>query len=303
MDIQQDRTSLGKVLITGIAGFIGSHVAEKFMWAGWDVYGIDNLSSGKFENAKTSFSVIDILEWGVVEQVFKEFEPDVVIHLAGHSSISLAQEKPILDVETSIIGTLGLIGFSNMCKQFVFASSSAVYHPTQKLPIKEGGKLYPESNYGMSKLAAEHYVLNNKVVKPTVLRFANVYGPRQDASGDNKLIPHILSHIYQGKEFAIYGDGNQLRDYVYVTDVADAIFASVKHGLEGVFNVSTNIGTTTNDLVNIVKAETGFPNDIPHVEAKDRRNVILNNIKISPWWTPKVFLHKGIHETVKAWEK
>lgn len=287
-----------KVLITGIAGFIGSHVADKFISEGHDVNGVDNLSTGRIENCSFGFWRGDVRGFSYSTDFY-----DTVIHLAAQPSLITSQENPSYDADINIAGTLHQLKAAKYSgvKHFIFASTSAVYDPQAKLPIKETSRLNPTSNYGTSKLAAEFYVQNSGI-PCTILRFGNVYGTRQVPLGENQLIPRLLSHIYQGTDFLIYGSGEQIRDYVYVTDIADAIYSVVENRTFGIYNVSTGIGTSTNDVVNIVKEETGFTGEFAHTEARDNRDVILSCNKF-PKFTPKVYLRKGIRLTVEAWKK
>lgn len=290
-----------RVLITGIAGFIGSHVADRFLADGHSVCGLDDLSTGKQKNTSVNFRLCDISSFGAYT-TFRSFRPEVVIHLAAQPSLIKSRKMPHVDANTNIIGTLKTLENSiSSVNHFIFASTSAVYDQQARLPIKESSKLNPTSNYGTSKLAAEFYVQNSGI-PCTILRFGNVYGPRQVPLGENQLIPRLLSHIYQGRKFSIYGDGEQVRDYVYVTDVAEAIYSVVTNKTFGIFNVSTGIGTSTNDVANIVKEETGYLGEFVHTEARDNRDVILSCNKL-PKFTPKVYLRKGIRLTVEAWKK
>lgn len=290
-----------KVFITGIAGFIGSHVADKFYDSGWKVFGIDDLSSGNFSNIKcgAKWDIADIRNWypdllDVIGGL------DAFVHLAAQPSLLESQNNPHKDASINIMGTLNAIQLSQLygAKHFVFSSTSAIYDPVQKLPIKENGQIYPDSNYGISKLSAEYYV---RSAGGTIFRFGNVYGPRQVPVGENQLVPRLLSHIYHGTPFSIYGSGEQLRDYIYVTDVADAIFRACLAGISGTFNLGTMTGTRTKDIVNMVVEMTQHDGEIRRTEARDTRNVILDTSKFSEFWRPSVTLREGLAITIKEW--
>lgn len=296
-----------KVLITGIAGFIGSHVAEKFFQKEHKLLHIDDLSTGKYDNVrhiiKQPFIKRTICLHSDMEYVF-ERQPEIVIHLAAQPSLLMSQMYPAKDADINIFGTLKVL---SLCQKYgvqflVFASTSAVYHPELELPIDEDDETLPDSNYGTSKLAAENYIRNSGI-PCAVLRFGNVYGPRQVPVGENQVIPRLLGKIYNGQDFSIYGDGEQVRDYVYVKDVAEAVYACAMGGRTGVFNVSTGIGTKTNDLVQMVLEETktDFLNPLPHTEQRDDRNIVLSNRRIGKFWSPKTSLQEGLRETIKEW--
>lgn len=293
-----------KVLITGIAGFIGSHVAERFS-GGWDVYGIDDLSSGKISNTHLPFRTDDITSGVRIYKVVEEYRPNIIIHLAAQPSLIRSREEPLFDLNTNIIGTVKVLHAAKVygVERIVFASTSAVYHPGLELPILEDDDLCPDSNYGTSKLAAEFYIRNSGIPY-TILRFGNVYGPRQVPLGENQLVPRLLAHIYQGKPFSVYGTGEQLRDYVYVKDVAKAVHLVAVAGISGIYNVSSGVGTSTNEMVQTVldEAHVGLVN-VPHSEARDARNIILSNKRIEKVWRPETSLREGIRETIKEWPK
>jgi UDP-glucose 4-epimerase len=204
---------------------------------------------------------------------------------------------------TNIIGTLNIIRAAKYygCRLVVFASTSAVYAHDAKVPISHRARKSPESPYGLSKYTAEQYLLMNKSFQTSVLRFGNVYGPRQLPLGENQVIPRFLSHVYNNTDFSIYGSGNQRRDYVYVEDVAKAIETAIEYSLNGAGNVGTGIGTTTNDLVSKLCSITGYQEEIKHTEAKDERDVILDTDYV--WWNADTDLQSGLEKTVGAWEK
>lgn len=294
-----------KVLITGIAGFIGSHVAERFLASFYDVYGIDNLSTGRRENTFCSFEKSSIVGGWDMHGCVESFKPDVIVHLAAQPSLVTSQDSPVFDARMNILGTLNVISACQAynVKHLVFASTSAVYHPQLALPISEDDTLSPVSNYGTSKLAAEFYIRNSGL-SHTILRLGNVYGPRQVPLGENQVVPRLLSALYSGTKFEVYGTGDQLRDYVYVKDVAEAIFRCADKRVTGTVNVATGIGVSTNELVDLVYRLCGSRlANTPHTDAKDTRNVILSIDRIKEFWKPTTSLEDGLRETIERWPK
>lgn len=338
-----------RVLITGGAGFIGSHVVEKFAEKmPWDFPGqggeylpynvlvVDNLSSGKLDNIEDSLSYkhvgfvrVDILDYSKMETMFDSFRPEVVVHLAAQPSLLESQRDPIYDAEVNIIGTLNLAHLSakKYVRRFVFASTSAAesaygYYWTDK-------EAPPESPYGISKRAAEWYLgkvghrTANSFSQPSVviLRLANVYGPQQVPLGENQLIPRSLAHIYRTEEqmvakiheFSVYSDGKQTRDFIYVGDVAEAIYkASIDHyDMGGLFNISTGKQTSVLDVLAIIKKATKFKGkwevEGPHTsfEKRGRRFVEMpdNGFRREFDWEAETSLEDGIKKTVEAWPK
>lgn len=294
-----------KILITGNAGFIGSHVGNHF-FKKCDVVGIDNLSTGKKENIRANSNYFDdITNSDSVRAIFKSFRPEICIHLAAQPSLIESQTDPIKDAKTNIIGTINVVQACKEieCAQLIFSSTSAVYCLRANIPTTELSETSPVSNYGISKLAAEQYIKNSGVPF-TILRFGNVYGPNQVPLGENQLIPRVLSHIYNEKEFSIYGRGQQLRDYIYVSDVVSAIEHVIIHPTYGVYNVSTEIGSRTTDVVLQIMELTGKHFDLVFSNKGDNRNIILSNVKLrKTGWNPKVTLKEGLQKTIEAWKK
>lgn len=298
-----------KVLITGVAGFIGSHTAEKFIEEGHSVIGIDDLSTGSNHNvpAKVDFEVLDITIMDDVEKAFSE-KPDAVVHLAAQPSLLESQEYPAFDANVNILGTINVLQASLKVgvKRFVFASTSAVYSTQNTL--EDSLHLFPLNPYGISKLSAERYV---KALSPygVVLRYANVYGPRQIPLGENQLVPRFLEHVYQDADFKINGNGLQTRDFIYVKDVANANYAATIQALpdDVAFNVSFGNSYTVLDVVQELARLTAFTGEIEHGTMKEEERIHVqmpNALMMQSFdWEPKFTLHEGLKETVLAYEK
>lgn len=293
-----------RILVTGGAGFIGSHIVDLLITEGFTVAVVDDLSHGKKENvnSKATFFHEDIKS-PRLERIFLKFNPDVVSHQAALVSVSQSQKHPLKDVETNVAGTLKLLGVSKKAgiKQFIFASSVAVYGETKKLPIKETEPLQPISIYGISKATAESYVrLYKDSFIPTVLRYANVYGPRQDGSAEGGVVAIFCGQLKQSKPVMIFGDGKQTRDFVYVADVARANYLAIKKKAGGVMNISTDEEITILDLYQLCQQVTGVKR--PPIFALPRtgdifRSVLGNKLaRKRLGWKPTISLKKGLSE-------
>lgn len=252
------------ILVTGGAGFIGSHVADGLIAEGHRVTIIDNLVSGKKENVNPSaiFKEMDIRDKGV-ESVFNEGKFDAVFHLAAQIDVRKSVEDPAYDADVNIIGGLNLLENSVKygVKRFVFISSGGVMYgeSADRKPTEEE-QARPVSPYGSSKLALENYLIFYKEIHSldsVVLRFGNVYGPRQDPHGEAGVVAIFSGAMLAGVEVKIFGDGNQLRDYVYVEDVMKANLLALETG-SGVYNIGTGESESVNELFRIMKDITAY---------------------------------------------
>lgn len=301
-----------KVLITGGAGFIGSHVAERFPRRGYDVYIVDNLSTGKKENVREKavekIFVTDILNVERLIQIFEEISPDIVIHMAAQPSLLTSIERPVQDLSVNGLGTLIIAKFCKhyKVKKLVYASTSAVMDSEIQYPDNSIiWQRTPKNPYGISKLIGEIYI---KYFLPDsiILRLGNVYGPRQVPLGENQLIPRAIRYALDLDEFEIYGSGNQTRDYVFVEDVANAFYLASKSEKAGIFYVGTGKPATVLTVLHLISNAFNKTIDWPRGEARDQRENI--NLYISPTqdalgWKAKVALGQGIARTVKWWQE
>jgi UDP-glucose 4-epimerase len=309
-----------KVLISGGAGFIGSHVAENLRSGSHSVMIVDDFSTGRMENilpflsggGKYTQSDIclaegDISSFTTVMKIFQDFKPDAVIHLAAQAAISTSMANPQHDLTINGIGTLNMLQAAKKhgVKHFVISSTSAVYRESKYFKTKEDAPLEPNTPYGVSKLAAEMYV-RSMFPGAVVLRFGNVYGPRQVPIGENQVIARMMRHLLYGDKFVINGDGKQERDYVYVTDVAQAVTYAL-YGEPGTYNVSTGKCISVNELATIVENHFGIPGyKWEHtIENDPRRRACLENNAAQKGlgWKPQVSIVVGIKKTAEWWEK
>jgi UDP-glucose 4-epimerase len=251
------------VMLTGGAGFIGSHIADKLIQRGDRVTIVDNLSTGKRRNIHPAaqFIQMDIRDpqMGVL---FADDPPAAVIHQAAQISVSRSMVDPVEDARINVEGTLGLLELSRLhqVQRFLMASSAAVYGDPQQLPISEEHPLKPYSPYGISKMAAEHYLAaytRHYGLSGCVLRYANVFGPRQIAKGEGGVVSIFCEKLIGGEPPIIEGDGKQTRDFIYVADVARANLAALDNQVTGIFNIGTQKETSINDLIRALEAACG----------------------------------------------
>ncbi|MBI5389229.1 GDP-mannose 4,6-dehydratase [Candidatus Woesearchaeota archaeon] len=295
------------VLLTGGAGFIGSQIAEAYLNAGHKVIIVDNICTGKKEYIPKRavfyrVSVLDDLSF-----IFKKHKIDVVNNHAAQINVHKSVQNPEYDATTNVMGTLNLLEHCRefKVKKFVFSSSAAVYGTPEKLPLTEEALLLPESPYGASKIAAEYYIkvyAHLYKMDYCILRYANVYGPRQDASGEGGVIAIFLDRMNAGAACTIYGDGKQTRDFVYVKDIVSANLAALTGGC-GVFNIGTGKTTTVNALFTLASRLTSYKKNPMMVRSRDgdiRHSYFsINKAKKGLGWKPAYSLDAGLHETAK----
>lgn len=279
------------ILITGGAGFIGSHVLEILTrQPEYEILVLDNLSSGSLDNLPPSvkFFKLDICD-AAVEEVFKAHRIDTVIHLAAQTSVGYSVEHPDEDAKVNLLGSINIMDCCvkhGVCN-FVFASTAAVYGDIAQLPIVEEAETIPTSFYGITKLTWEKYMAiysNLHGIKANVLRFANVYGPRQGDKGEGGVISIFAKCVRDDKPLTIFGTGEQTRDFIYVADVAKAIVQCVKNPVQfGVFNVSTKKQTSVLQLVSTLEKIVGRKLQVIFQPAKpgDILHSTLDNSKIT----------------------
>ena len=244
-----------RILVTGGAGFIGSHIVESYLDLGHEVTVADNLSTGKLENIdqdRCEFVQLDISNRDHVEYL-REFGPfDIINHQAAQMSVSDSVKDPYNDIRVNIIGTVNLLDILGpTCKKFIFASSGGTVYGEHDTPRHENSPLEPVSPYGISKLACEKYVsMYSKRFSfdHTILRYSNVYGPRQNPHGEAGVIAIFIENIINGKVCRINGDGKYHRDYIYVDDIVKANVAALDPGFNGIHNVSIGYTMTTNEI-------------------------------------------------------
>lgn len=289
------------ILITGGAGFIGSHVSDLLIENGYDVFVVDNLSSGcDFNlNKNAKFFNLDINSPDL-EKVFQENKIDYVFHFAAQASVSFSTKHPTEDAQENILGSINVLKFAKKygVKKIIVSSTAAVYGVPEYLPVDEEHKTTCLSFYGISKSAMEEYV---KLfgVDYIIFRFANVYGPRQSAHGEAGVVAIFADKMQNNDDIVIHGDGEQTRDFVYVSDIAQTCLCAIENDVKNeIINVSTNEAITINQLFEFMAKKYNYSKKPVHTEARlgDIKHSILDNKKCVKLFnfTPKVSVEDGL---------
>lgn len=257
-----------RVLVTGGAGFIGSHIVELLLQHGHEVAVVDNLSTGVESNLLSGVRLyrVDITSCEIGE-VFAEERPEVVVHQAAQIDVRRSVEDPIFDANVNILGSINLLEHARRAgvRKVVYASSAAVYGNPLTVPVEEDHPILATSPYGASKYTVEKYLhLYRELygLDYTVLRYANVYGPRQDPLGEGGVVAIFTHRLAQGLPVTVFGDGEQTRDYVYVGDVALANLMALTAGGGQVINVSCGQEVSVNELLRVMQEVTGLEAEV-----------------------------------------
>lgn len=300
-----------KVLITGGAGFIGSHVADLLIENGHQVVIVDNLSSGKEANIPRGAKLYkaDIKDAVALRKIFEATKPEAVLHFAAQKSVTYSVKDPVYDAQENIIGSLTLAEVAREfgVKRFLFASTGGALYGETASPAEENWPTLPESPYGIAKLAVEHYLRHyatNHGFQTTVLRLANVYGPRQDPQGEAGVMAIFCTRVRDNQPLTIYGDGKQTRDYVYVKDVAAAFLAALNEERNLTVNIGTAKEASVLDLTSILMGIAGKTVPAKHEDSRpgELRRSVLNFDKATETlgWQPSYKLEEGIEETYRS---
>ncbi|HKG92960.1 MAG TPA: NAD-dependent epimerase/dehydratase family protein [Gemmatimonadaceae bacterium] len=305
-----------RALVTGGAGFIGSHVADLYQAQGYDVTVLDNLSSGRRENVPSgrTFHELDITS-PEAAQLVREGRFDVISHLAAQIDVRKSTVDPTYDARINIIGTLNLVQAvkeAGRPARFIFSSTGgAIYGDFVTPPNVETMPKDPESPYGIAKLSAELYLASFArlyKVEAVALRYANVYGPRQDPHGEAGVVAIFCNRILEGRPLTVFGDGRQTRDYVFVKDVARANLAAAERELPPMaqldsraFNVGTAVETSVVELAELLKRAGGSDTPLQYAPARpgelQRSAVSIDKAARVLGWRPQVPLDEGLRET------
>jgi len=299
-----------KVLVTGGAGFIGSHVVDIYLRNGYEVVIVDDLSTGRITNLNPAarFYQLDVRDPGL-QEVFEVEHPDFVNHHAAQMDVRRSVAEPIFDADVNILGSLNLIECAKrfLVKRFVYISTGgAVYGEPEYLPCDEAHPINPICQYGASKHTVEHYLFMYKVnygLDYTVLRYPNVYGPRQDPHGEAGVVAIFTGQMLRGEQVVINGDGNQERDFVFVGDCARAnlLALQVSQGL-GIINLGSGRGTTVNEIYQKLHQITSYSREAKYGPAKlgETRKIYLDGSKALQLlgWRATIDLEEGLRNTV-----
>lgn len=303
-----------RVLVTGGAGFIGSNLVYALLSGGHEIAVIDDLSTGSIENVdpRASFRTLDILD-DALESVVAEFRPDAVVHLAAQASVVASIRDPERDRLVNAVGTRRVAAAAAKAgaRTMISASSAAVYGEPAELPLRESSPANPTNPYGASKLEAEGLLaaeLADTGVDYACFRFANVYGPRQDAQGEGGVVAIFCDRISQGVAPVVFGDGSQTRDFIYVGDIVGAIVAALhapgplaQPVAGAAYNISTGDRTSVNALLMPLRQAANYFGPVEHQPARDGDIVhsVLDPTKAAEafGWRASVDLETGLAMT------
>ncbi len=300
-----------KILVTGGAGFIGSNLVDALIQSDHEVAVVDNLSTGKRENLneKAKFFEIDITDKDALAKVFEGFSPEAICHLAAQASVRLSTEDPQTDVSINVIGTINLLELAvkNNTKKFVFSSTGgAIYGDKVERPTIEGSAEEPVCPYGIDKLFAEKYIsyfAASSDLQAVCLRYANVYGPRQNPKGEAGVVAIFGQKMIKNEECTIYGSGEQTRDFVYVGDVVAANLAALESDKTGSYNIGTSVEISINSLAQEMKKIAQSESEINHAEGKPGEqmysSLAADKAKNELGWEPKVEINEGLKLTIE----
>ena len=300
-----------KVLVTGGAGFIGSHIVDQLLAEGHQVVVVDDLSTGSLDNVnpQASFVRLSVLD-GELLELFAREKFDAALHLAAQTIVGSSLEHPDIDARVNVLGTLQVL---EGCRQhgverIIFASSAAVYGDTAQLPVPEEAPGQPASFYGLSKLTAERYIQMYHALyglNYLILRYANVYGERQGDRGEGGVVSIFAGCLCRNNRLNIYGDGGQTRDFVYVGDVAAANVAAVTTPQTNrILNISSQTETSVNELASLfaeIAGEAACPAYHPARSGDILRSTLRNREACAALdWQPRIGLREGLERTYKA---
>jgi UDP-glucose 4-epimerase len=297
-----------KSLVTGGAGFIGSHVVDLLIKEGHEVIVIDNLSTGskKNLNEKAKFYQIDLSNYNLVRQIFEREKPDYVFHLAAQIDVRKSVEDPIFDAQQNILNAINLLELSskNKVKHFIFSSSGGAIYGDSELPTKEETIEKPISPYGVAKLTIEKYLYYFNVVHGlhyTILRYSNVYGPRQNNKGEAGVVAVFYNKMLNNENPTIFG-GPQTRDFVFVEDVAKANLLALKDNKNDFYNVATGTEISIIELFNKINLifDNKFSPTMKESKKGEQLTSCLSIEKINKilGWTPSISLDEGLKKTL-----
>jgi UDP-glucose 4-epimerase len=306
-----------RVLVTGGAGFIGSHIVDQCVAAGHEVAIVDNLweeGGGKTQNlnAQATFYRADVTDEATLSRIFDEVRPEIVSHQAAQHSVAISTKNPRLDARVNVLGLLNVLTNCTRTgtRKIVFASSGATYGTPTYLPINENTPQRPESPYGITKMVTEHYLRywqEANGLTYTALRYGNVFGPRQDPNGEAGVIAIFAKRFLKHDAVRIDWDGEQQKDYVYVEDVARANLLAIDHGDNDIFCIGTGRGASVNELYRALEKITGYTPEIIHAP-KRPGDIYLAYFDCSKaarvlGWQPGATLEEGIAKTVDFFRK
>ena len=303
-----------KVIVTGGAGFIGSHLVDRLIQEGHEAVVVDNLSTGKRKhvNRAARFYKLDV-QSPRLERVFRKERPSVLMHLAAQMDIRRSVEDPIFDAQSNILGTINVLeqAVHHGSRKVVFASSGgAIYGEQEVFPAPESHPTRPLSPYGISKLAGEFYLAyyqQHSGIQYVSLRYSNVYGPRQDPHGEAGVVAIFTQKMLSGEQPIVNGTGRQTRDFVFVEDVVDAHLAVMGKDVQGCYNVGVGEETSINELFGMLADLTKSGSKQVHGPAKkgEQARSVVDSTKLRQelGWEPRTPLSEGLSRTVEFFRR
>ncbi|NMA29507.1 MAG: NAD-dependent epimerase/dehydratase family protein [Candidatus Pacebacteria bacterium] len=299
-----------KILVTGGAGFIASHVVDQYLDLGHQITVIDNLSTGQKANLnpQAKFIQCDITDKEKIQEIILSEQPEIINHHAAHIQVGYSVENPQFDAQNNILGLLNIMQAAKKAgvKKVIMASTGGAMYGNQETPFSENMKEQPLSPYGISKRAGELYLNYYHEIQQIpfiVLRYSNVYGPRQNAHGESGVIAIFLEMIGEGKQLVINGDGTHTRDYVYVSDVVKANVLALDSDFIGELNIGTQTETSTNQVFDKLVAELAL--DLKKEYGPERigeqvtSSLDYSKAKEILGWEPSVGFDEGVKKTVE----
>ncbi len=305
-----------RVIVTGGAGFIGSHIVDAYVGAGHDVLVVDSLwehGGGRRANVRNGVSLVHMdIRDEAINRVFSDFKPDVINHHAAQHSVAISARDPIYDAQVNVVGLLNVLeaAIRSGAGKVLFASSGASFGDPERLPIDDDTPQRPTSPYGITKMVAEHYLRfykKNKDLDFTALRYGNVYGPRQDPNGEAGVIAIFSARFIAREGVRIDWDGEQTRDYVYVADVARANLAALERGSGECYVIGTGTPTSVNQIYRALVDISGFEAPIERApqRAGDARAAQFDSSRARRDldWAPETPLADGIGATYEYFQR
>ncbi|MDN3352826.1 NAD-dependent epimerase/dehydratase family protein [Actinomadura sp. DC4] len=292
-----------RTLVTGGAGFIGSHVTDAFLAGGDEAVVVDNGGRPGRLDPSVPVSVVDITDGAALASIVESVRPEVICHLAAQIDVRTSVESPAVDATTNVVGTVNVLEAARAIgARVVFASTGgAIYGAGVRVPSSEDEQPGPEAPYGTAKYCAEQYLaLYNRLYGTThaALRLSNVYGPRQDPTGEAGVVGIFCGRALRAERPTVYGDGTQTRDYVYVGDVAEAFLAAARTGKAGVWNIGTGRETSILDLIDVVGKAAGRTLDPEFAPARAgevlRSALTVDRARADLGWTAHTDLADGV---------
>jgi UDP-glucose 4-epimerase len=305
-----------RILVTGGAGFIASHVADRYIALGHEVAIIDDLSRGFRHNLNRNaeFFQGDIRERAFLEKVFREFQPEVVNHHAAQMDVRRAVREPLFDAQINIIGSINLleVAIAQRVGRFIYISSAgAAYGEPAQLPVPENSSINPIAPYGISKHTVEHYLYTYSFLYGlpyVVLRYSNVFGPRQSSKGEAGVFAIFCEQILAGAQPTIYGDGSKVRDYIYIEDVVAANVAALERGSNDIFNIASGIPTSDDEVFFTLRGMLDRPSlharYVPRRPGEVERIYLdISKAKHLLEWRPRIPFAEAARQTVSFFQQ